>query len=220
MQKKCKVLEKWFEEEKYASILRKTHPQITLYSLFCLIYDKSIPVEHQRKVDLDRHCTSKKHVDLLNSKRSQRPITQHLVAVGSDLDKLDEHNLPFAITDHLGPLFGNIFPDSKIAQAYACEKTKVSCILNRAIAPEFQEALVNQMTTSCFSIAPDPDSSNDQGLEKMNPVTVRIFDVNQHKLVTTFLDMCKSKGSNAKAIFGAIDVFFFFFSIRAFFHGH
>ena len=37
------------------------------------------------------------------------------------------------------------------------------------------------MKTSYFSIA--TDGSNDQGLEKMNPVTVRIFDMNQHKVV-------------------------------------
>ena len=80
------------------------------------------------------------------------------------------HNLPFANAGHLGPLFGHTCPDSKIAKAYACEKIKVSSILNSAIAPELQETLVNQMKTSCFCIA--TDGSNHQGLKKMNPVTV------------------------------------------------
>ena len=114
---------------------------------------------------------------------------------------LAEHNLLFATADHLEPLFRNIFPDSKIAKAYACGKNKASCILNRA--PELQKILVNQMKTSCFSIV--TDGSNDQGLEKMNPVTVSIFDINQNKVVTKFLDMCKFEESNAKAIFEAID---------------
>ena len=114
---------------------------------------------------------------------------------------LAEHNLPFATADHLGPLFRNIFPDSKIPKACACGKNKASCILNRA--PELQKMLVNQMKTSCFSIV--TDGSNDQGLEKMNPVTVSIFDINQNKVVTKFLDMCKFEESNAKAIFEAID---------------
>ena len=39
----------------------------------------------------------------------------------------------------------------------------------------------------------------------MNPVTVRIFVVNQRKVVTKFLDMCKSKESNANVIFASID---------------
>lgn len=113
------------------------------------------------------------------------------------------HNLPFANAGHLGPLFGHTCPDSKIAKAYACEKIKVSSILNSAIAPELQETLVNQMKTSCFCIA--TDGSNHQGLKKMNPVTVSIFNINKHKAVTKFLDTCKSKESNGKVIFGTID---------------
>ena len=39
----------------------------------------------------------------------------------------------------------------------------------------------------------------------MNPVTVSIFNINEHKAVPKFLDMCKSKESNGKVIFGTID---------------
>ena len=58
---------------------------------------------------------------------------------------------------------------------------------NRVIAPELQKTLVNQMKTSYFSIA--TDDSNDQEFEKINSATVRIFDVNQYKVVTKFPDM-------------------------------
>ena len=59
------------------------------------------------------------------------------------------------------------------------------------------------MKKSCFSIA--TDGSNDQGLEKMNPVTVRLFDINQHQVVTTFYDMCLSRSAaTAVGIFSAI----------------
>ena len=82
-----------------------------MYSLFCLFCDKSIRVARQGKADLERDFTSKKHVDLLNSKRAQRPITQHFVEVDSELNKLvsaakvkvtgllDEHNLLFVTED-------------------------------------------------------------------------------------------------------------------------
>ena len=43
-----------------------------------------------------------------------------------------------------------------------------------------------------YSIA--VDGSNDSGLEKMNPMTVRLYDVNNGKVVTQFLDMCLTKG--------------------------
>lgn len=48
------------------------------------------------------------------------------------------------------------------------------------------------MHTEPFSIA--IDGSNDNGLDKMNPMTVRIYDVTRGKVVTQFLDMCLTKG--------------------------
>lgn len=39
----------------------------------------------------------------------------------------------------------------------------------------------------------------------MNPVVVKIFNINQQKVVTKFLDMCLSKASIATAIFASID---------------
>ena len=59
------------------------------------------------------------------------------------------------------------------------------------------------MQSSCFSIA--TDGSNDQGLKKMTPATVRLFDINQHKVVTKFYDMCTSTSSTAVGMFTAIN---------------
>ena len=72
-----------------------------------------------------------------------------------------------------------------------------------AIAPDLQSILIKQMKTSCYSIA--TDGSNDQCLQKMNPVTVRLFDINQHKVVTKFYDTCPSTSSTAAGIFTAIN---------------
>ena len=63
-------------------------------------------------------------------------------------------------------------------------------ILNRAIKPELQNHVITQMKESCHSIC--LDGNNNQSLEKINPVTVRLFDINQQKIVTKFLDMCSS----------------------------
>ena len=114
-----------------------------------------------------------------------------------------EHNIPLAVADHLGPLFKDIFPDSKIAKNYACGKTKSTCILNRAIKPDLQSSLLEHIKNNYFSIS--TDGSNDQGLSKMNPVTVRLFDINQNKVVTQFLDICLSTSSTADGIFTSID---------------
>ncbi len=52
------------------------------------------------------------------------------------------------------------------------------------------------------------DSSNDNGLEKMFPVTVRIYDVNFGRVLTKFLDMNLLEGreaSTADAMFQSVD---------------
>ena len=48
------------------------------------------------------------------------------------------------------------------------------------------------------------DGSNDTGLQKMNPLTVRIFDEDRKRVETRFLDMCTTSGKaagTAQAIF-------------------
>ena len=91
---------------------------------------------------------------------------------------LAKHNLPIAISDEFGKLFRSMFPDSNIAKKYQCEKSKSSAILNDALAMDLTSKLVERMKAASFSVA--IDGNNDTGLEKMNPVTIKIFYVNQH----------------------------------------
>ena len=49
------------------------------------------------------------------------------------------------------------------------------------------------------------DGSNDNGLIKMNPISVQMFDVNLGKVTTCFLDMALSTGGTAEEVFAAID---------------
>ena len=100
--------------------------------------------------------------------------------------------MPIAVTDHLSPLFKDIFPDSNIARGYASASTKTTCLINGSLAPYFKSQLVKAMQSQPFSIA--VDGSNDSGLDKMNPMTVRIYDVNVGMIVTLFLDMCLTRG--------------------------
>ena len=107
---------------------------------------------------------------------------------------LVEHNVPLAVSDHLSPLFKDIFPDSEIAKNYASARTKTTCVINSALAPHFQAALVADMKSSPFAIA--IDGSNDSGIEKMNPMTVRLFDIAASRITTQLLDMCLTTGTH------------------------
>ena len=49
------------------------------------------------------------------------------------------------------------------------------------------------------------DGSNDEGLVKLNPLLVRVFDINEGKVVPQLLDMGTSKKNDAESLFGLID---------------
>ena len=100
---------------------------------------------------------------------------------------ITEHNLPFTAADHLTKLIKVSFPDSKVAKSYTNGKTKTTCILNRAICPDLTSKLVVKMKSSPFSLS--TGGSNDQNLKKINPLTAKLFDEDEHKVVTHFLDM-------------------------------
>ena len=111
---------------------------------------------------------------------------------------LVQHNIPLLLADELTPLCHTIFPDSEIAKQYSSRKTKTACVINGAIAPFFQKSLVEKMIQGPYALA--IDGSSDNGLEKMYPLTVHIFDVNGG-VATQFLDMCCSSLSTAEGIF-------------------
>ena len=86
---------------------------------------------------------------------------------------------------------------------YSCAHTKTACILNGALAKELQASLIDIMKHNPYSLA--TDGSNYTGLQKMNPLTVRIFDTNRGCVTTRFLDMCLTSASTAEAMFSKID---------------
>ena len=105
---------------------------------------------------------------------------------------LVQHNIPLAFSDHLSPLLRSAFPDSEIAKSYASASTKTTCMINGAIAPYFKAALIEMMKNNAYSLA--TDGSNDTGIEKMNPMTVRLYDASKGRIITRFLDMCTTTG--------------------------
>ena len=107
-----------------------------------------------------------------------------------------QHNLSISAADHLGQLFKNIFPDSQIASSYACSKTKTFCIINKAFQPYYHKQTIDYCKNHPFTVG--HDCSNDTGVQKMNPIAVRIFDINQSKTVSEyFYSMCLTDGENA-----------------------
>lgn len=84
---------------------------------------------------------------------------------------LVQHNVPLALTDHLGPLL--CFKDSKTAQEYKYARTKTSCIVNEALAPHFMNELVVQMREGPYTLI--TDRSNDTGISQTIEHEVFLF---------------------------------------------
>ena len=66
-----------------------------------------------------------------------------------------EHNLPFAVADHFNKLAASMFPDSKIAQEFACARTKTAALVTHALAPAANEPVVEALRRQCFTVLCD-----------------------------------------------------------------
>ena len=151
------------------------------------------------------HCECKSHLEQAKSLKSQ-PRLCFASQAQNDAKKIEAElhmtvltassNVPLSFHDLRLPMIRKVFPDSKIAAKYQSASTKAMCMLNEAVALTLLHDLIQSMKTNAFSLC--VDGSNDSGLEKMNPVAIRLYDVNQNKIVTCFLDMCTSRSSTAK----------------------
>ena len=121
---------------------------------------------------------------------------------------LMHHNSFLNLSDHMTKFISKEFKGCAAADQFACGRTKTTAIVN-CIESHMKEELVSAMRTEPFSIM--LDASNDTGLYKMFPVTVRIFDTNFDRMMMKFLDMNKLVGRNASTTafeFNSIDELF------------
>ena len=152
---------------------------------------------------MKRHVQASSHQavykDFIGEKQSST-IQEKVMAAEVKLTVfLAENHLPMAVEDQASRLFKSMFPDSQIAKKTTCGRTKASKVLNDAIAEDLKENLVTKRRVAPFSIA--IDSSNDTGLEKMKIfMTVKLFEINSHKIQRKFLDMCTTNSGTADEI--------------------
>lgn len=65
---------------------------------------------------------------------------------------LVQHNIPLAFADHMSHMIREVF-HGEIAKRYSCLKTRTTCILNKAVAPEMKKHLVQVMQSQPYSLA-------------------------------------------------------------------
>ena len=107
---------------------------------------------------------------------------------------LVHHNTFFSLSDHMTQYIKQEFKGSKAAESFSCGRTKTAAIIN-CIGKHLQTEVIKEMKANPFSLM--VDGSNDAGLEKMFPISIRIFDVNFGKVMTKFFDMNMLEGRSA-----------------------
>ena len=105
---------------------------------------------------------------------------------------------------HLCLLIRNEFKGSEVAQSFSCSRTKTAAIVN-CLGDHFLK-LKSDMQNMPYSLM--LDVSNDNGIQKMFPITVRIFDETFSRIMTKFFDMNLLEGrdaSTADVMFESVD---------------
>ena len=197
-------------EKQYGFVARSTTSSTQFY---CKVCRRDVSIAHQGILDIKRHSEGKMHKINSTSMRSQShlnfkslndPINDKITAAEvRNTVMIAHHNAALCMSDHIGAMQRKNFPDSQIASKYHCARTKTACILNYALAPYLKNELVAAMKTEPYSLS--VDASNDKGISKMNPLTVRIFDVSRRLVSQKFLDLCLTTGVDAYSIFEKID---------------
>lgn len=114
-----------------------------------------------------------------------------------------EHNLSFRTAEHFTKLMKVMFPDSSIAGVFSCKPTKTAAIINHAMAPHLNEAVISACRSSPFTILCD-GGSNEMD-RKYFGIMVRFWDDGCSEAVTRFLAMPVCNVATGEKLFDAID---------------
>ena len=111
------------------------HRSISERRTFCKC-SCNISIAHGGASDIKLHVQSSKHRSAALDVGGSSSITKFLLPKDNATIRAEtlmtqfiiEHNLPMAVADHLSTLVKVMFPDSKIAEKFACRRTKATAI--------------------------------------------------------------------------------------------
>ena len=182
---------------------------------FCAYCNTDISVAGGGKTKVERHMKTAKHMHMLSQRQAQPTlntfITEDVRSISDEAIRAEiyfakfvaEHNLPFLVADQFSRLTKVMFPDSKIAEAYSCARTKTAAIITHALAPAMREEVVHACCSSAFTIL--CDGGNDHFDKKYFTVLVRYWDDKVNHVVTQFLAMPVCNKADAEHLFDALN---------------
>ena len=95
-------------------IVKRVEPILTLDTVGCMTVKHTLSLNQRSKIDTFFSKDTK-----FATVNAETLFTSYLI----------EHNIPVAVSDHAGPLFKRMFPDSKIGNLIA-EQRQLQCSCN------------------------------------------------------------------------------------------
>ena len=202
--KPCKI------GQKYRESYSVTWPFITAsttgpFFVYCKVCRADVSVKHSGTYDIKQYIKTAKHqasvsvraenqsvLKFMNNRQSEKNSMKVINAECLMTNFIVEHNLPIVMTDHLTKLLPQMFPDSQIAQEYACKRTKTTHIIHH-MASHHQKNIVDLMISGPFAIM--TDGSSDRGVEaQLYPLVVRCYSKTAGRILRQLLAMpeCQS----------------------------
>ena len=183
---------------------------------FCTVCSRDISIAYVGNKDLKRHELTSVHQSASTSVKATRSLTAYFTnASGPKREQavveaevkfsyfIGEHHLALALADHCSRLFPSLFPDSAVAKAFKCGRTKATAIL-KVIAQEVIEDLLSRLEESRF-FSVHSDESTDITVQQQCAIMLRFFDNNDGKVRCAFLKLEPVQKADADGLFEALN---------------
>jgi hypothetical protein len=210
--KKCKTYKQtynslWEKDPKLKGWLAPVRK--SPYKAYCKICEKELTAGLS---ELKKHETSNHHQDKQKAVKNTRSIADMVVTdtVQEQVKIAEiklatfvaEHNLPFAVMDHLSDLVKELFPDSTIASKIKCKHTKTRCIVKNVLARRFKTSVIETLQKTKFSII--IDETTDIATKKQLALIVRYYSEQDLTVKSHFLCLIKLIQSDATTLTTAL----------------
>ena len=109
------------------------------HAFYCIPCKKSVSCVYMGINDVKEHCKGKIHKQNGEAIRKGKEnfifiqVRQVLRSEVKHTNFFIQHNIPFAVADHLSLMYQELFPDSKRAKNFKCSRNETTCIMNQAM---------------------------------------------------------------------------------------
>lgn len=181
--KKYKQLFKdsWLEKlDCHGDTIKQWATKLDEEHIFCKLCSRSIQISTAGFSSISKHASASKHVKARNANSSTTDIRSAFTSVNSDdavtdaelkwVAFLNEHNIPFAVSDHAAKLFQSMFPNCNVAQKIAVCRTKATYLTTYALAKDVKEKVTAAVQVVPFGV--EVDESNNRAVAKQFDIHV------------------------------------------------